>query len=261
MDSSKQGSFSKHIKLVVVFVILIAETAWLYSLIIPKLDKRHFSEAFNIMQKESSPEDYERAARIYKRLAAKGNHKAQNNLGSMYLAGDGVPQNTIRAIELFKASYQNSVGDWGSLPARNLGRVYYSSAYGHYDINKAVKWFEKSADKGDALSEAMIGYINYNGIGAIPEDKERGFLLMKKAANMGSPVANHFMGLMYMNRRDKLSYISAGYYYARAGTRGHKESQKWVVFYDNYCFGEDSNEKDYPEKCYFNQGVAKFRAK
>ena len=42
--------------------------------------------------------DYQKALRLWKSLAEQGNATAQSNLGVMYDKGDGIPQDTAKAI-------------------------------------------------------------------------------------------------------------------------------------------------------------------
>ena len=64
-----------------------------------------------------------------KRLANDGDSMAQNNLGSMYYNGEGVPQ----------------------------------------DYKEAAKWYRKSAEQGDADAQSNLGYMYYIGTGVIED--------------------------------------------------------------------------------------------
>jgi len=69
--------------------------------------------------------DYATALRLWRPLAEQGDARAQNNLGSMYLKGLGVPQDNAEAAKWFRkaaeqglAEAQNSLGSsyaegWG----------------------------------------------------------------------------------------------------------------------------------------------------
>jgi hypothetical protein len=50
------------------------------------------------------PQDYAKAVAWYQKAADQGDAQAQNNLGAMYRAGQGVPQNDVAAYALYNLS-------------------------------------------------------------------------------------------------------------------------------------------------------------
>ena len=50
------------------------------------------------------PQDAVEAVRLYRRAADQGNTLAQNNLGTMYATGQGVPQDYVQAHMWFSLS-------------------------------------------------------------------------------------------------------------------------------------------------------------
>lgn len=52
---------------------------------------------------------------------------------------------------------ENEIGFWG------LGEMYYYGQYVKKDIALAIKWYEKAANKGDFLSQQMLGNLYYDG--------------------------------------------------------------------------------------------------
>ncbi len=69
--------------------------------------------------------DYATALRVWRPLAGQGNALAQLNLGSMYAAGQGVPQ----------------------------------------DDAEAARWYRKAAEQGDASAQYNLALMYYNGQG------------------------------------------------------------------------------------------------
>ena len=62
---------------------------------------------------------YKRQVKWYRKAAAQGDAEGQNNLGSLYENGRGVPQDNMEAMRLYRAAAKR-----GSLAARgNLERL------------------------------------------------------------------------------------------------------------------------------------------
>ena len=85
--------------------------------------------------------DYATALRLVRPLAAQGHAAAQNNLGIMYVYGQGVPQDDAEAIKWFrKAAAQ------GHAPAQNnLGIMYRNGQGVPQDYVQAYVWFNLAA--------------------------------------------------------------------------------------------------------------------
>ena len=88
--------------------------------------------------------DYAKALQLLRPVALKGNAAAQNNLGSMYRRGLGVPKNYDEALKLFRlAAAQGHSGGQA-----NLG-VMYESGFGvRQDYEEAARWYLKAAAQG-----------------------------------------------------------------------------------------------------------------
>ena len=85
-------------------------------------------------------------------LSGKNYDEAKIDLGFLYLRGDGVTQDTKKAIDLFQASAEKDY-----VPAQIiLGGLYYSDKEVK-DYNQAFKWYKLAADNGDASAKSIIG--------------------------------------------------------------------------------------------------------
>ena len=84
-------------------------------------------------------------------LSGKNYDEAKIDLGFLYLRGDGVTQDTKKAIDLFQESAEK-----GYVPAQIiLGGLYYSDKEVK-DYNQAFKWYKLAADNGDASAKSII---------------------------------------------------------------------------------------------------------
>ncbi len=78
-------------------------------------------------------------------LSGKNYDEAKIELGFLYLRGDGVTQDTKKAIDLFRESAEK-----GYVPAQIiLGGLYYSDKEVK-DYNQAFKWYKLAADKSNS---------------------------------------------------------------------------------------------------------------
>ncbi|MGD8589977.1 MAG: hypothetical protein PVG22_14220 [Chromatiales bacterium] len=96
--------------------------------------------------------DYRAASRDFKHLANGGHVRAQYLLGLLYLNGQGVGENTERAIDWLKRSAQNGY----YLAAVELGQIYGSGRGVAMDSEEAARWISLStrlATDADAEQE------------------------------------------------------------------------------------------------------------
>lgn len=78
--------------------------------------------------------------------AEKGNLKAQNNLGSMYLQGRGVAQNYSEAMKWFRKAVEQGL----DVAQNSLGIMYGNGQGVVQNYAEARKWFRLAADQGNA---------------------------------------------------------------------------------------------------------------
>jgi TPR repeat protein len=130
-------------------------------------------------------------ARLQK-LAETGDAKAQNILGAMYAAGDGVPKNAVKAAEW----YQKSASQGDARAQTTLGMMYATGDGVPKDAAKAADWLHKAAEQGDSTAQARLGVMYRTGDG-IPKDKAEAREWLQKAAAQGNADALFNLGEMY----------------------------------------------------------------
>lgn len=105
--------------------------------------------------------NFQRAFALLTRAAEKGHSspEAQEALAQIYLAGEIVPQNLVKAKELFELA-----AGGGKKEAQNeLGFMYFVGNGVERDFNKALYWFEKAAQQGLAMAQYNVGMMYYSG--------------------------------------------------------------------------------------------------
>jgi TPR repeat protein len=105
--------------------------------------------------REAEEQRQREATREYKKqkkAAKKGYATAQNNLGTMYYEGRGVPQSDALAVEWIRKA-----ADQGNANAQfNLGLMYRKGKGVHQSDALAAEWFRKAADQGDADAQNYL---------------------------------------------------------------------------------------------------------
>ena len=100
--------------------------------------------------------DFSKAAAFYQKAADQGNTSALNNLGGLYVKGQGVPQNFVKAVSLFQKA-----ADQGSVAAQNTLGVMYENGFGvTKNILRAKELYEIAASQGNILAKKNIEHLN-----------------------------------------------------------------------------------------------------
>ncbi|KAJ3386429.1 hypothetical protein HDU84_001562 [Entophlyctis sp. JEL0112] len=127
------------------------------------------------------PTKVEDKFQIFLKDAERGQSDAMNLVGNAYQEGDGVNQDFakayfwhLKAAMKDHAQSQNNVGH-----LLRLGQGVEKA-----DPEKAVEWFKKSAENGNADGENSLGFCYLNGIG-VPKDAAKAANWFAKAAAKG----------------------------------------------------------------------------
>ena len=114
-------------------------------------------------------------------LAERGHDLAQFNLGSMYLNGQGVPQDDAEAVRWYRLA-----ADQGNADAQgNLGAMLLNGQGAPQDRAEAVRWLRAAADQGNAFAQGNLGTMYSNGWG-VPQDYVAAHMWFNLAAAQSS---------------------------------------------------------------------------
>lgn len=107
------------------------------------------------------PRDYEKAARMYRMAAAKGDPRAENNLGVMALRGDGRSPSYSTAASHFRRAAKE-----GSAAAHyNLGLMHDAGLGFPHNPAAAVREYRAASEMGLAEAQYRLATMFENGIG------------------------------------------------------------------------------------------------
>jgi TPR repeat protein len=132
------------------------------------------------------PQDYSQAAQWYRKAAEQGYAYAQSNLGFLYENGYGVPQDYGQAVQWYRKAAEQGFAN----AQNNLGNLY---AYGHgvpQDYGQAVQWYRKAAQQGQALALHGLGLLYARGQG-VPQNKIVAYALSDRAVVLNAPSDAH----------------------------------------------------------------------
>lgn len=122
--------------------------------------------------------------KILHTYATQGEATSMNKLGTLYSEGRGVPKNIDEALIWYKKSAEK--GD--KLAHNNLGITYFAGIGAAKDLAEAEKWFRKAAELGSTGAMDNLGEMYMQGAG-VKQDTAQGFQWFLLAANHGHAFA------------------------------------------------------------------------
>ena len=128
--------------------------------------------------------DYEKAFKIWSRIANDGEEEAQMMVGMSNYVGLIHVADKDQALRWYKLA-----GDSGNEYAQfTVGRFYESLGNPHDDI-EAFKWYRKAAKLGNSFAQHKIGLLTLHGKG-VEQDYIRAHVWLNLASSKGSLKAN-----------------------------------------------------------------------
>lgn len=155
------------------------------------------------------------AVQRFRRAAEQGDAEAQITLGSLYLEGEGVPQDEAEAVRWFRLA-----ANQGDATAQFiLGVMYHNGEGVPQDATKAVRWYRQAAEQGNAGAQNNLGvmYANGNGVPQVAVEAARWY---RRAAEQGNANAQLNLGSVYEHGSGVVrDFIQAHKWYNLAASR------------------------------------------
>jgi TPR repeat protein len=153
------------------------------------------------------PQDYNQAVEWYRKAAEQGVPAAEYNLGVIYANGQGVPVNPPEAAKWFLKAAQQGIPN----AVIGLGNVYYDAEGGFRDYAEAQKWYQQAAANGVASAAFQLGVMYDLGQG-VKQNYEEAIKWYQQAADKGYAPAMANLGILYYNaqgvKRDMVQALS-----------------------------------------------------
>ncbi|MCB1657204.1 MAG: SEL1-like repeat protein [Pseudomonadales bacterium] len=151
-----------------------------------------------------------------KELAEQGVGIGQALYGRAFANGSGVTQDRVKAIEWFRKAAEQ--GDANGQV--NLGSMYYGQ-----NEAQAVEWFRRAAEQGHASAQYNLGVMYVDGTG-VTQDIAKAVEWYRKAAEQGHASAQYNLGVMYDEGQvETQNYAKAIEWYRKAAEQGDAGGQ------------------------------------
>ena len=138
--------------------------------------------------------DYKKALSLYERAAALGDSEASYIAGGMYYKGLGTARDPSKAFRYLDYAAKN--GKSSPESNRALAEFYILGEVVPQNFQKAVKWYEESANGGDSNAQLELGYLYFTGRG-VEQDFPAALKWFRKAALNNYNMAQYNMGIMW----------------------------------------------------------------
>jgi len=160
--------------------------------------------------------NYKKALFWANQASDNGNIFGKYALGIIYLYGYGVDADILTSVQYLKEVAFNGNKLEKIEASKSLGRIYQQGKGVDIDLKESVKWFEVSAELGDAEAQNNLGLIYHNGQG-VRKDVRVALYWYQMSANQGYGMAQNNLGTMY-ERGDgvDVDYEEAMYWFEKA---------------------------------------------
>lgn len=138
--------------------------------------------------------DPAKAVQFFRRAAEASYAEAQNNLGTIFRNGEGVPKDLAQSASWYARAAEN--GHPGA--QNNLGFLYENGLGVPRDLAAAVSWYRKAAEQGESNAQYNMGVVHASGRG-VAKDDAQAVSWYRKAAAQGNSDAQNNLGMMYWN--------------------------------------------------------------
>ena len=219
-----------------------------------------YSDEFDDIR-ELNEEEAPVAVEEIKKIAEKGNPKAETFLAYLYFDGKYIEQDYQKSYDLicdaeskgyvmasaYKAMFyvqgiivNQDLDEAERLiePALDIPPAMYMKGMIYLSRDQeeeAVKWFKKAADNGDDNGLIYLGIAHLQGTGGVPLDPVKAFECFNKSAALGNAEAENMLGVCYQN-----------------GQGTEQDEEQALYWYQEAAKHNDPNAQNNLANCYKN---------
>ena len=154
---------------------------------------------------------------------------AMKSLGDMYAGGDGVPQDDEAAADWYRNAAEHGSADAEYI----LGEMYSEGKLVPRNDGVAAGWYRKAAEQGNADAQYILGGMYREGTGVRKDIAEadrwyrRASWSCRRDAENGNAAAQCVLGVMYENGLGvRRSFDRAAEWYGKSAAQGYAEAQE-----------------------------------
>ncbi len=171
-----------------------------------------------------SPEEMAARLALVNAGVARGEAASMHELGSILMAGRGVPRDTKAGLEWLRKAV-----DKGNLPSYDvLAGFYHFGTHVTRDVPEAERLLRIAAEQGQASSQALLGMLLMRGAG-IEARPEEGLEWLRKAAAADDLRGQAYLGMELMRRAGEQGDRSEALaWLGKASERGEANAQYFL---------------------------------
>lgn len=129
------------------------------------------------------------ALRWIRRAAEANEPFAQGTLAYLYQEGDGVPQDLGQAL-----SWYRRAANQGERYSQTMVGTFYAEGRGvPQDYREAAFWYRLATEQGMPAAQYNLGRILVMGLGGVPQSRDEGLSLIRRAADAGLQQARDWL--------------------------------------------------------------------
>jgi TPR repeat protein/serine/threonine protein kinase len=167
------------------------------------------------------PKDEAEGIRWYRKAAAQGYAGAQFNLGLEYARGTAVAKDLAEAAQWYRKAAEQGF----AAAQHNLGSMYQHGEAVAKNAGEAVKWYRRAAEQGDAEAQNNLGAMYQRGEG-VARDPVEAVSWYRKAAEQGGAAGQNNLGWTYQNGEGVAKNAAeAVKWYRKAAEQGYAAGQ------------------------------------
>lgn len=180
-------------------------------------------------------------------LANAGDHKAQANLGYVYLNGwKGIPQNYKKALIWYKKAAEGNIAG----AQNNLGHMYEHGLGVRKNLEEAINWYRQAAKQNDSFGQYNAGILLLEKIATTPEHRREGLKYLIKAKESGNFHAEFIIGKTYIIHNLKVAkgpqnLNEAVLWIKNSANKGSTKAIEYLIFlYKGNQYGIPASKKE-----------------
>ena len=184
--------------------------------------RAQYQLGISYFQGHGVPQDYAEAVRWFRQAADQGYARAEYALGFSYAQGNGVPRDYAEAVRWMRQAAAHGDAEAQS----SLGYSYAQGLGVPQDDTEAVRWYLQAAGQGDAKGQYGLGYSYAHGKG-VPQDYAKAAHWTRQAAERGDAVAQYALGFMYDRGQGvPRNYAEAARWFRKAADQGDAQAKE-----------------------------------
>ena len=149
------------------------------------------------------PQDFQKAMRLFRLEAERGNALAMYDLGRMWVDGLGVEADPDAAREWYRKALNAFLSAEKELPERKktylqyrIGKMYLAGFGTDQDYETAAVWLDWATEKSHKYAQYTLAGLYAKGQG-VEKDLKRAFSLYHSSASQGNPYASYELAKMF----------------------------------------------------------------